>query len=282
MLILNGKLLDPGSNEDHFLNRSFKYGDGIFETIRIYQGRVLFIDDHLNRLTEGMKVLQFEFLENEFQKELKEKIEHLKVLNGISNHGRIRIQVYRTGPGAYTPIELSPSYLIEGYSLKTDYFNSDTTVSLTPYQDISLQHNILSPYKTSNALPYVLAGHYADQNGFDDAVLFSDGQVCETAGSNIFIVHNQKIFTPPLSSGCVDGIMRRKIFILANQLKLTCTEKKLKGKDLSQADEIFLTNSLRGITPVHRWKDLLYDTKKYAITSFLKKCFAQFISQNQW
>ena len=139
MLVINGKIIDPSSNESYYLNRSFKYGDGLFEAFRIYQGRILFVDDHLNRLIAGMEALKFSFDENEFREEVKKQMETLKVLNGVSNHGRIRLHVYRTGPGSYTPLDLTPSYLIEAYSLKNDYFASEASIFAHPLSGSSFE-----------------------------------------------------------------------------------------------------------------------------------------------
>ena len=245
MLILNGQLYEPGAPETTLLNRSFKYGDGLFETIRVYKGKALFIENHLERLFRGMAVLELEFDSFGFEQELRTQFRRLIAINKIQNEGKLRLHIYRSGGGAYSPLDHKPYYLIEGYSLKSDMYASDSTATLIPYKEVAVPNNILSPFKTANSLPYVLAGIHAQKHDFDDAVLFCEGNVSETASSNIFVVQNQKIFTPPLSSGCVDGIIRKQILDLAEQLKLSCSEKKLKHKDLIQSDEIFITNSLR-------------------------------------
>lgn len=279
MIILNGKLYEPGAPEASALNRSFKYGDGLFESIRIHQGKPIFLVQHLVRLVSGMKVLKMKFHEDEFQAKIREEITRLTDINGIQKEGRVAVHVYRSGEGKYAPLRHEPYYLLEGYSLKDDLYNSSTSVTLTAFHDIPLVHSVLSPFKTANALPYVLGAIHAESTGFDDAVLFCDGYVADTAGANIFVVKSQKIQTPPLSSGIVDGIMRRQVLLLAEELRLSISEKKLKPRDLNQADEIFLTNSIRGIVSVRQWEDMAFDTRNSGITSFLKKCLAQYVGR---
>ncbi|MDX2247660.1 MAG: aminotransferase class IV [Bacteroidia bacterium] len=277
MIILNGKLYEPGSPEATLLNRSFRYGDGLFETLRVYNGKPLFTDLHLERMTRGMKALGFIFQPELFTQTILSEIQRVMEINGIENQGKVSVHIFRAGEGSYKPASRSPYYLIEGYSVKDDYFQSKVSCSLTEYKDISLNFNALSAYKTTNALPYVMAAMYAQDKGFDDAVLFCDGYVSETAGTNIFMVEKQKIFTPPLSSGCVDGIMRKQVIKLMRELKLNFAEKKLRSKDFLQADEIFLTNSVRGILPVRQWNEFLLEAKTYTFTPFLKNCLLQMI-----
>lgn len=278
MIILNGKLYAPGDPESTFLNRSFRYGDGLFETIKVHNGCLLSLDHHLQRLTSGMAALKFDFHTKDFAEKITRELKRTMEINGIEKYGKISLRVFRAGEGNYKPISNDPYYLLEGYALKDDYFQSKATQTLTEYTEISINHNFLSPFKTTSALPYVMAAIYAVEKGVDDAVLYNNGYVSETSSANIFIVEKQKIFTPPLSAGCVDGIMRKRVIRLAGELKLNFSEKKLKSKDLIQADEIFLTNSLRGIIPVRQWKEHLLDVRSFTMVPFLKNCLLQMVN----
>ena len=249
MLIVNGKLVEAGAPELTLLNRSFKYGDGLFETLRVYNGKILLLDNHLTRLVKGMSILRFDFEPQFFLPKIQEELAKLLVVNQINEHGRIRLQVYRSGAGTYKPIEDEPFYLLEGYSLKTDYFAHNAPLSLTDYPDFPLSYNLLSGCKTSNALPYIMAATHARDTGFDEALLFHGKYIAEASSANLFIVHQQKIITPPLTDGGLNGVMRNQVLSLAARLKLVCQEKRLKPKDLRQADEIFLTNAVRGMIP---------------------------------
>lgn len=277
MLILNGQELEPGAPETTLLNRSFKYGDGLFESIRVYNGKPLFLDDHFSRLVSGMKAFKYAFDPADFVAVLSREIKRILKINKIHAHGRLRLQVYRSGEGAYTPLSHKPYYLLEGYSLKTDYFSGTPALTLSGFRELSLTHSAFSQFKTCNSLPYVMAGIHAEEQGTDDAILFSNGFIAESSIANVFIVSNRKLATPSLNSGCLNGIMRSHVIQLAESLKIPCQEKKIKLKELLQADEVFLTNTLRGIMPVKQFEGTIWDTKNYGLTSFLQKCLVQYV-----
>lgn len=271
MLLLNGQWISQDAPELSLLNRSFKYGDGLFETIRVFEGRPLFWEDHWARLKRGLKVLKFEFDEDVLKAVLEGALIDIIQKNEIEQHGRLRLHLYRAGAGAYAPIENRPFYLLEGYSLKDDPFAAQSLVSLTDYHELGLTFNALSGIKTANSLPYILASLHARKSGFDDALLYMGDWISEATSSNIFVVRNKKVLTPPLTHACLDGVMRKQIFQLCHELKIPIQEKGLKSKDLIQAEEAFLTNSIRGIISISQYQDYIFDTKKAGITSLLKR-----------
>ena len=278
MLILNGQLYEAGAPELSLLNRSFKYGDGLFESIRIYNGRALFLAAHLERLMKGMQRLQFEFDPETFAQTLQEEIGRIVEVNAMEQHGRIRLHVYRAGGGAFLPLDLKPYYLVEAYSLKTNYYKTPHPITLADFHEISLSGNPLSGIKTANSLPYVLGAISAQKKGFDEALMFHGNRVAETHQANIFMVKQRKVFTPSLKSGCLEGIMRGHIFRFCEELKLVCKEKNLKAKDLLGADEIFVTNTIRGIRSVRQYEDRTFDPQQAPITTFLQNCLIDFVS----
>lgn len=271
MLLLNGKWVSPDAPELSLLNRSFKYGDGLFESIRVFEGRILFWEDHWKRLMQGMAILHFEYDAEVFKAVLEGAIADFLKKNEIQAHGRLRLHIYRAGAGAYQPIENRPFYLLEGYSIKDDPFTELSPVSVTDYQEIKLTFSPLSAIKTANSLPYVLAALHAKKTGFDEALMYMGDWISEASSSNIFIVKNKKIITPPLSHACLEGVMRKQIFHLCKELKITIQEKGIKSRDLIQADEAFLTNAIRGISSISQYRDYIFDTKKAGITSLLKR-----------
>ena len=161
MLILNGQVLEPGAPEVSLLNRSFKYGDSLFETIRVYEGKPLFMTHHLERLTDGMKVLRFAFEPERFAQHITLEVQRIIDTNQVLAHGSVRLQVFRSGGGTYRPLQHEPYYLLEAHSLKDDPFKFTSSVALVAYRDASLHFDALSRFKTGNALPYVLAAIYA-------------------------------------------------------------------------------------------------------------------------
>lgn len=277
MLIINGKALEAGSPETSLLNRAFKFGDGLFEDIRIYKGKVLFAEEHVQRLMDGMECLKFSFEREAWGTEIRAALTRSIELNEIKSNGRLRLHVYRSGTGAFAPLSHQPFYLLEGYSLKDNYFESSFRTSLTDYSDALLAGGILSKYYASNSLPITLAAIHAKEKGFEEAVLYGPEGVSMTSTGNIFLVKQKKIITPGLAAACVDGIMRSKVMSLCKSLKIPIQEKKLKAKDLEKADEIFVCNDMRGIVPVKQYNDLILGADTYVLTPFLRQCLQQFI-----
>ncbi|MEO0900195.1 MAG: aminotransferase class IV [Bacteroidota bacterium] len=149
MIIHNGTL----HQGDIPLNRSFRYGDGLFETIRVYEGHLLFWKDHMERLEKGMKQLKFEFRPQLFQLLLQENARLLLKELAINKHGRLRIHVYRSGRGAYSPINRDPSFVIEAYSFDADTYESLHPVSMVSFKDYPLTIGPATGIKSANSLP---------------------------------------------------------------------------------------------------------------------------------
>lgn len=279
MLVINGGFYEAGAPEATLLNRSFKYGDGLFETLRVYQGHILFSDAHFDRLFRGMQTLQFQFDAIPFKTQLLEQMTRLLQQEGIRHHGRIRLHIYRSGTGTYLPLDHTPFYLIEAYSLKDNFydFRHPQSVSLVKYPHVPLAFGALSGFKTASALPYVSAALYAQSQGVDDVVLFHRKAMAETSSSNLFFIRRKTLFTPSLKTGCLEGIMRKQVFRLCRELHLPIKEGKYSAGRLNHADEIFVTNSIRGIIPVHRFEKRQLDVKEYKMVPFLRKCFFEYV-----
>jgi branched-chain amino acid aminotransferase len=167
---------------------------------------------------------------------------------------RVRLTVWRESGGGYTPTNFNPDFLIESISLpdKTFIIN-DLGLTMGVYSDFRLRQTPVSVFKTANSLPYILAGIYARENSFDDVFLLdTEGSLAETISSNYFILKDKKLFTPPLSVGCVGGVMRLFTFQLAQKMGVELEEKKLSIIDVESADEVFLTNALQGFKWVEK------------------------------
>lgn len=241
-------------------NRSFRYGDALFETIRITNYNPQFLKEHLARLYSGMKVLKMEmnplFSETFFEHAILE----LAQKNSITSDGRVRLTVYRNEGGFYAPATNSVSYLIEatpmedvGYVLNTKGYTIDL------FNDFKKQQNSLSSIKSANSLVYVLAGIAKHNLQLDECIILNDkSHIIETISSNIFAVKNGVLYTPPVSDGCVDGVMRKKIIEIAEANKIAVYEISVMQNVLLGADELFLTNSFNGI----RWV-VAYKQKRY-------------------
>ena len=188
-----------------------------------------------------------------------ELLEH----NHISENARIRLTVFRNEGGFYAPETNDISFLIEAEALETKgYELNQKGLWVDIYADIKKQINKLSNIKSTNALHYVMAGLAKQSMNLDECLLVNDnGFICEAISSNIFVVKNGTLFTAPLSEGCVAGIMRKHILNLAHQHKILYFENQITINTLMNGDELFLTNSIRGVQWVGQFKHKYYTNK---------------------
>lgn len=237
-------------------NRAMNYGDGIFETVRVCNGKLLWIDKHFNRLLHGMELLQFTQKDSFSFEKLKQDIQLLLSRNKVEN-ARIKIILFRAGQGLYTSINNDFNYIITCKTLhESEYTLNQTTCKALFYDGFVYNYSTLNEIKRLSALPYVLCANYAKNNNAQEAFLMNENEeIIEAASSNIFIRKNNEIYSPPLYDGCLPGVMRSIIFYLCHKYKIKIHEKTLEKKHLLEADEIFLTNVIQGIKTVTDFYD---------------------------
>ncbi|EHQ29852.1 aminotransferase class IV [Mucilaginibacter paludis] len=244
----NGEILPADSKLLTIGNRGFKYGDGLFESMRLMKGRLKFVDLHAERLQKGMKALHIDGYSQMDAYFLKEKAEELASRNKVK-HGRLRLTVYRDAEGLYTPTQNKMAYCLELQPVdEPRYFLNTRGLIMDMYQDMPKPVNILSNYKTCNSLLFVMAGLFKAQNKLDDAFICNQyGFLCETISANVFVLYQNQLYTPALSEGCISGVMRQVVMGLAIANNIPMIEAQLDPEILNQADEVFLTNASRGI-----------------------------------
>jgi branched-chain amino acid aminotransferase len=270
----NGTILDSNQPSIYSGNRAYSYGDGLFESLRILNGKVLNVGSHLQRIQEGAKALKMRLPAHFTEAFFIEKFNELITKSGITEGGRIRLSIDRLGGNTYAPDSNEVSFFIEVYPIEQNLFGlSGKGLEVDLYQDIKKHKNALSNFKTKNGLLYVLASISAKEKGLDDLLLLNDkGQILESTHSNIFVVSNGVLYTPGLSEGCLAGTMRMQVINLALQNGLKVYETTILPSNLLVADEVFLTNAVRGISWVGG-----YRTKRYVnstarkIVSFLNE-----------
>lgn len=255
--ILNGSVMQADSRVPAFYNRAFCYGDGLFETMRCFNGHIAFLKDHLIRLQAGMKALKMNIPKGVDEKGLTTQIKKLMPLNAFSGLTRIRLQVWRNDGGFYTPDTNDSSYIITvSRFAKTTFERKGLRIGI--YESVSLVPGLFSPFKTCNSIPYVMAGLYAKKMKLDDCLLLNNkGHVTESVASNLFWIKNENVFTPPLSDGCIAGVMRKNLRRYMKKKGLQVAEKSITIKELERVDELFLTNVSNGI----RWVSTLNGIK---------------------
>jgi branched-subunit amino acid aminotransferase/4-amino-4-deoxychorismate lyase len=263
-IIFNGEVVLASTPLFLFNNRGFNYGDGIFETMHGYGTDIQFINDHFERLNEGLNALKISFTGNlqqaKIEKEIKRLLNRDKLFEGV----RIRLAVFRDSEGLFTPKTNNASYIISCTELDSSFYKlNQKGLVIDIYNEIPKSIQPYSGFKTANSLPYVMAGLWAKEHDLDDCLIVNDKmQIIEGFHSNVFVVKNQVLYTPALSEGCVKGIMRIQIIRIANELGLKVFETtKMEQDALLDADEIFLTNAVEGIRWVVAYKNKRYFNK---------------------
>lgn len=245
-------------------NRSFCYGDGFFESIRMTGGEMPFIKNHFDRIKETAAILEINLPAYLTVESLHAGVKELVEKNGVEKEGRIRINFYRNEGGLYAPESNSCSVIIDvmPYQANQGYELNNKGLKVDLYQKIKKPCNVLSSIKSCNSLLYVLAGKYKRDNDLEECVILNDKHnVCEFTSSNLFIVINGVLYTPAITEGCIHGVMRKVILDLAAKARIYVYETELKPNDLIRADEIFLTNAVQGIQWVGAYKSKRYFNK---------------------
>lgn len=247
----NGEILPADSKLLGIGNRAFKYGDGLFESMRLMRGQLKFPELHADRLQRGMRALKIDGYSQMDAWFLKEKCADLARRNKMK-HGRLRLTVYRESGGLYTPVGNRAGYCLEITPMdEPRYFLNEKGLIMDMYTELPKATNYLSNIKTCNSLIYVMASIYKSQNKLDDVFLLNQaGNLCEASSSNIFIWYQNHLYTPALSEGCVEGVMRQVIIDIAKNNNIPVTEAQISPDILYVADEVFLTNAGRGIQSV--------------------------------
>jgi branched-chain amino acid aminotransferase len=266
MLNYNGTILSKNHVSISPDNRAFKYGDGIFETIKVEHHKVLFAEDHYFRLMASTRMLRMQLSMN-FTLEFFEN-EILKLINTLNfNNARVRFSVFRKEGGLYTPENNEVDFLIEASEL-------DVTIKevyeVELYKDHYVYSGMLSTLKSNNRLINVVASVFKTENGYDNCILLNEKkQLAEAINGNIFLLKDNIIRTPALTEGCIKGIIRKKLVeIIKKDASLSIEETEISPFELQKADEVFITNTIVGIQPITKYRRTDY---KIEISTMLNK-----------
>lgn len=238
-------------------NRGFLFGDAVFETIKVLDNKVLFLEDHYFRLMASMRICRMEIPMNFTMEFFEEQI--LKLINSLekSNSFRVRFSVFRNSDGFYTPIANETEFIATAFPLKNAvYAIEKTNYEVELYKDFFIPKQLLSSLKTNNKMLQITGSIFAKENGFDNClVLNNEKNVVEALQSNLFMKMGNVILTPPISDGCLNGIMRKQVLeILKNMEGIEVKEASISPFDLQKADELFLTNVITGIQPITKYR----------------------------
>jgi len=256
MINFNGNVI---AQDDNILtqNRAFLYGDGVFETVKIVNNKILFLEDHYFRLMASMRVVRMEIPMNFTMEYFEEQILKVVQENGFSVSARARITVFRNNGGLYLPQTNEVSFLIHTTSLENaSYALNESHYEVDLYKDFYVSRQLLSSIKTTNKMINITGSIFASENGFENCILLNDAKnVVEALQGNLFMVVGKKLITPPISEGCLNGVMRRQILALAKKTEgIEVVEEIISPFDLQKADELFLTNVITGIQPITKYR----------------------------
>ncbi|SFD28476.1 aminotransferase class IV [Algibacter pectinivorans] len=244
-------------------NRGYAYGDALFETIKVVSGKILFWEDHYFRLMASMRILRMEipmaftmeFLEAEILKTL-------GVNSQLKETARVKLQMHRNEGGLYTPTTADVSFIISVkpltenfYLLNNDFYEVDL------FKDYYVSPSLLSTLKTNNKALNIVGSIYAKENNLNNCLLVNTNKhVVEALNGNVFLVKGNTIKTPPLTDGCLKGIMRTQLINIIKTLpEYQLEEDSISPFEIQKADEMFITNVITGIQPVSKYRKKSYD-----------------------
>ncbi len=263
MINFNGALQDSDFHMS-FTNRSFLYGDGIFETLKIANNKILFWEDHYFRLMASLRIVRMDIPMSFTMEYIEEQILLLVRAMNIHESARVRFTAYRNSEGFYLPNNNSISFVIQASKLDNLKYNySPIQFEVDLYKDFIVPKQLLSTLKTTNKITNVTASIFAKENQLDSTLLLNENKnVIEAANGNLFMVTENKLITPPISEGCLNGVMRKQIIALAKKMdSVTVLESPISPFDLQKADELFITNCIIGIQPITKYRKKEFEVR---------------------
>lgn len=274
---VNGKLVKWEKANTHILNHGLHYGSCVFEGIRVYNGKIFKLREHVKRLFFSAKILDMKIKFSE--KEIRESIEKITRKQKVEN-GYIRPVVWRGSEimaisaskasvhiaiAAWTwPSYFSPKKILNGISMTVSDWVRPSPKSAPVQSKAAGLYMICS-----------LSKHSAESNGFDDALMLDyRGYIAEATGANIFFVKKNILYTP--KADCfLNGITRQTVIKIAKKLKIKVIEKFLRPSFIKGCEEVFLTGTAVEITPVKRIDNIFFEQRH--MTKRLMKKFSEIV-----
>jgi len=255
----NGKFVVSDKPVLHADNSSYRYGDGLFETMKIVNGEIRLQAYHFERLFTSLSHLKYVVPKLFTPTYLQEHILKLCKKNKCDAYGRVRLSVYRGNGGLYDEGKVF-HFLIESWPLNMSMKQlNENGLVIDVFNGAAKSCDALSNLKSANFLPYVMAAIFAKEQKLNDClILNSNGSIADATIANVFIVANKILYTPGLDQGCVNGVMRKHILTALSNTDFEVREVPLTIQDVMNADEVFLTNAMSGIRWVRQFKQKAY------------------------
>ncbi|MDG2053043.1 MAG: aminotransferase class IV [Flavobacteriaceae bacterium] len=258
MVNLNGKLQHKQEGKVSINNRGLQYGDAVFETLKVVSSRINFWEDHYFRLMASMRILRMEIPMTFSMEFLEEEIlRTVEASNLTNNTCRVKLYVNRKEGGKYTPKTNDVNYFITLEKLDIPfYMMDDAPYEVELFKDYFIYSNLLSTLKTNSKITNVLGSIFAAENGYQNCLLLNENKmVVEVLQGNLFMVKGNLIITPPITDGCLRGIIRKQLIAICELSKeYSLEEKSISPFDLQKADELFISNVITGIQPITKYR----------------------------
>lgn len=258
--VWNGKLVESAKISISPDNRSFKYGDGCFETIKVIRGNIILADLHFQRLLSSLQSLKLSIPPFFTQANITDQVKKLLELNNHDALARVRLIVY-AGDGALHEVQNREiNYIIQSWTGNSDtnFFNVEG-LKLDIFEDAKKNADKFSSVKSNNYLTYTMAAIWSVENELDDCLLTNSfDQIVEASIANVFIIKNGVIRTPALTEGCVNGVMRKHLLHCFGNTSIPFHEGSVTRDELLNASEVFLTNANYGLRWVARIGETCY------------------------
>lgn len=262
-ICFNGKIIPADEPVLLASNRGYRYGDGLFETMKVAKGKILLSDHHFERLFAGLALLQFEIPRLFLRQKTEDEILSLCKKNNCEGLARVRLSVFRGNGGLYDE-DKGLQYLIECWPLTESVSKlNENGLVIDVFPGAEKSCDKFSNLKSANFLPYSMAALYAKEKKLNDClVLNTTGGIADSTIANLFIIKNAIVITPGLEEGCVNGVMRQYLLQKMQAADCAVQEATLSVNDILVADEVFLTNAIHGIRWVRQFRDMSYSNVK--------------------
>lgn len=265
MVNFNGALLNKEDRFLHHSNRGFRFGDVLFEEIRVLNGKIVFWEDHYFRLMASMRILRMD-IPMEFTMEyLEEEILNTLNANNLRTSPALaKLAVYRRSGLTTTTSEDKVSFIIEVEGLTSPFYTLDSApYEVELFKDYFLGKDMLSKLDTNTKVVEVIASVFANENGFADCLLLNDlKQVVRTIKGSLFLIKDRTIITPSTTNGAKNSVLRKKLVEVVNALKeYALEETPISPFDLQKADELFVLSISKGIQPISQYRKKTYENK---------------------
>jgi branched-chain amino acid aminotransferase len=256
MINFNGTLVTESDIAIHE-NRAFLYGDSIFETLKVLDGKVLFLEDHYFRLMASLRIVRMEIPMNFTMEYMEEQVMLLVDTLPAAPSYRVRMSVFRKPGGYYLPVNNNVEFIVTASALTEPLYSfTDAAYEVDLFRDFYVTKQLLSTLKSTNRMVQITGSIYAHENGLENCLILNDDKnVVEALQGNLFMLTGNKLVTPPIADGCLNGIMRKQILELAGKIEgLQVSEASVSPFDLQKADELFITNVIKGIQPITKYR----------------------------